>query len=189
MKTCRGCLLNKSLDLFYKKDKMADGHSNHCKNCTKNKTNKWREKNIDKRKDINNKYYKNNKENIINKRTIYRKNRYNSDINFKLSSCLRSRLTSAIKNNHKSGSAIKDLGCSIEEFRLYLESQFEPWMNWDNHGNYDLNRDTWQIDHKEAISKFDLTNKEELKKACHYVNLRPLKAIDNLRKGANNDSI
>ena len=28
------------------------------------------------------------------------------------------------------------LGCSYEEFRLYLENKFEKWMNWSNHGKY-----------------------------------------------------
>ena len=40
------------------------------------------------------------------------------------------------------------LECSFEEFKLYLESKFEPWMNWSNYGVYDgLLNSGWDIDH------------------------------------------
>ena len=111
-----------------------------------------------------------------------RKNRYNSDINFKLSCILRSRLNCALKNKWKVGSAVEDLGCSIEEFKKYIESKFEPWMNWDNHGSYDVNRKTWQLDHINALANVDLTQKDEFLKVAHYSNYKPLLALDNIKK-------
>ena len=112
-------------------------------------------------------------------------NNYKEEVRLKekIKGNLRNRLNQAIKNNQKIGSAVSDLGCSIEELKAHLESQFESWMSWDNWGPYDVNRDTWQIDHIEALANFDLTNKEEFKIVCHYSNLRPLKTIENLRKG------
>lgn len=106
-------------------------------------------------------------------------NRYHSDFNFKLSDILRSRLNKAIKNNQKAGSAVADLGCSIEELKIHLESQFQEGMSW---GNYGLKG--WHIDHIKPLASFDLTKEEELKEACHYTNLQPLWAEDNLSKGA-----
>ena len=47
---------------------------------------------------------------------------------------LRGRLSSAIKNNQKAGSAVSDLGCTIDELKSQLESQFTEGMSWDNHG-------------------------------------------------------
>lgn len=97
---------------------------------------------------------------------------------------LRSRFSEMIRGKNKCGSAVKDLGCSIEEFRVHLESQFEPWMNWDNYGKYNKNRKTWHIDHIRPLSSFDLSNRSQLLKACKYTNLQPMLAKDNLSKGA-----
>jgi hypothetical protein len=110
-------------------------------------------------------------------RKIERKYRYNTDIKFKLSIVLRTRLNAAIKNGQKAGSAIKDLGCSVNLLKLYIESKFLPDMTWDNWG-----KDGWHIDHIIPISNFDLTNREEFLKACHYTNLQPLWALDNFMK-------
>ena len=47
---------------------------------------------------------------------------------------LRDRLRKAIKNNYKAGSAVRDLGCSVEYFKEYIESKFTEGMSWDNWG-------------------------------------------------------
>jgi hypothetical protein len=65
------------------------------------------------------------------------------------------------------------LGCPYEEFKSYLESKFEPWMNWGNRGKYngELNYG-WDIDH--VIPLETATSKEEVIKLNHYTNLQPL---------------
>ena len=64
------------------------------------------------------------------------------------------------------------LGCTLQEFKTHLESNFEPWMNWDNRGlfNGQLNYG-WDIDH--IIPKSSAKTEEELLKLNHYSNLRP----------------
>ena len=47
-------------------------------------------------------------------------------------------------------------------------------MNWDNHGE-------WHIDHKIPLSS--AKTEKELIGLCHYTNLQPLWALDNLKKG------
>jgi hypothetical protein len=115
------------------------------------------------------------REKIFNYLKSYKKNKLQIDINYKLSGNLRNRLRCAIKNNYKSGSAVQDLGCLIEELKIWLEQQFQPGMSWDNYGE-------WHIDHIIPLSSFDLTDRNQLLKACHWFNLRPLWAKENLSR-------
>lgn len=106
-------------------------------------------------------------------------NRYLNDIQFKIKTAIRNRFRMAIKGRSKKGSAVNLLGCSIEFFIDYLASLFKPgmeWSNWSRHG--------WHIDHIRPLASFDLTDPEQLVAACHYTNLQPLWALDNLKKGA-----
>ena len=106
-----------------------------------------------------------------------------SDPQYRLRRSLRARLRIALKNNQREGSAIRDLGCSIAEFRTWLEKMFEPGMTWENYGRLDSSGRTWQIDHINPLYGFDLTDPRQVKAACHFTNLRPLWALDNRRKG------
>jgi hypothetical protein len=108
-----------------------------------------------------------------------RKERYHSDLNYRLRVILRTRLLKAIINKSKVGSAIRDLGCSIDFLKTYLESKFEPGMTWKNQGN---GEGKWNIDHIKALANFDLTDQQQFKDACRYTNLQPMWYIDNLRK-------
>jgi hypothetical protein len=100
---------------------------------------------------------------------IYEHEKLAKDIDFKLRKILRNRLRSAIKNNAKRGSAVKDLGCSVPELKIYLESKFQEGMSWDN-----WTWNGWHVDHIIPLNSFDLSNREEFLKACHYTNLQPL---------------
>ena len=108
---------------------------------------------------------------------VYRRNRCQTDPEFKLGLTLRRRLWSALKGSYKIGSAIRDLGCTIPELRTYLERKFKPGMTWSNHGSKG-----WHIDHIVALHKFDLTDRTQLLKAVHYTNLQPLWAHENYAK-------
>lgn len=105
------------------------------------------------------------------------------DINAKLARNLRSRLYSALAGKAKNGSAVGDLGCSIDEAREHIESQFcscpisGKSMTWDNYGE-----GGWEIDHVVPLSKLNLTDLEEFRKGCHYTNLQPLWRSENRKK-------
>ena len=100
------------------------------------------------------------------------------DIQFYLAKILRGRLYNALKskNARKAGSAVRDLGCTIPELKLHLESKFTNGMSWPNRGK-------WHIDHIKPLSSFDLTDRQQLLEACNWKNLQPLWAIDNIKKG------
>ena len=84
-----------------------------------------------------------------------------------------------LKRGSKYCSSISLIGCSLDELRLHLESQFIDGMRWDNHGNGD---NFWNIDHIRPLCTFDLNSIEEQKIAFHYSNLRPLWFIDNMKR-------
>ena len=156
----------------------------------------WREQNADIIKEKHAEHYQKNKEKI-NKRTsewqkanrdkvnIRWRHRMKTDPQFKLGVLLRIRLNEALKNNHKTGSAVKDLGCSIADLKVYLEGLFYPDpvsgtpMTWDN---WTKNSAGWQIDHIKPMTSFDLTDPAQLKEACHHTNLRPLWHADHILK-------
>lgn len=137
-------------------------------------------------------YYKDNKEKVLiadkackllrkdelrEYRRLRNQDRYKNDINFRIRKKLKARLYLAMKNNYISGIAVKNLSCTIGEFKIYLESKFQSGMNWENYG-----RGGWEIDHILPLSGFDLTKEDQIKIACHYTNLQPLWAGDNLKK-------
>jgi hypothetical protein len=68
------------------------------------------------------------------------------------------------------------VGCSANELKAHLESQFKPGMSWDNYGK-------WHVDHIKPCASFDLTQEEEQRKCFHFTNLQPLWEYENLSKG------
>lgn len=183
MKQCQKCFNTKPLEDFSKKSKNKDGLRTWCRTCCNSPENvkyrydlKHRDRCSEKRRFR----YKNDVEFRIKsdqRSANYQKKRKKEDPNFKLAGNLRTRLLRSISTESKAGSAVRDLGCSIAELKLYLESKFQAGMTWENHG-----RKGWHIDHVIPLSKFNLSNREDLLKACHYSNLQPMWAIDNIRK-------
>ncbi len=174
MKNCTKCNILKSKVEFGKHSQAADGLMPRCRSCRSADAKKIYE--VDREQELIRcrNYYKNNKEAVYARHKKYEADRKRTDIMFKITKNLRSRTSMAIKYS-KPGSAIKDLGCTVAELKIHLESKFANSMNWDNYGE-------WHIDHIKPLSKFDLSNAVEFKKACSFNNLQPLWAMDNLRK-------
>jgi hypothetical protein len=96
-------------------------------------------------------------------------------------------LQKALRGLTKASSATRDLGCTIEEFKSYLGSKFYASstggeMTWNNYG---YGPGKWQIDHIKELSSFDLSQPDQQKAACHYLNTQPLWHEDHVRKTAN----
>ena len=75
-------------------------------------------------------------------------------------------------NIQKTNHSIEYLGCNSEYFLNFIKSKMTPEMNFDN----------IHIDHIKPVSRFDLNNHDEFLKCCHYSNMQPLLASDNLEK-------
>ncbi|MGI0058729.1 MAG: hypothetical protein ACREBJ_03080 [Nitrosotalea sp.] len=70
------------------------------------------------------------------------------------------------------------------ELKEHLEKQFEPWMNWQNHGRAVIDKRTWQIDHIVSQSKLPYASMEDenFQKCWALNNLRPLESFENIKK-------
>jgi hypothetical protein len=130
-------------------------------------------------KEYQKKYYEENKSKLIEQSKEYKKEYYkNKRLNeplFKLKENIRTRIYNSIKLSgfKKSSRTEQILGCSFDDFIMYLESKFEPWMNWDNYGLYNGTENYgWDIDHK--IPSSSATNEIEIIQLNHYTNLQPL---------------
>jgi len=152
----------------------------------KEQHNKWCEENAEKHRQSARDYYYANKERRNQQSRAYHKNNrekinkqrkvWIAKVENRLGQNLRVRLVMAIRRGSKAGSAVKDLGCSIPELKLYLEAKFQPGMTWDNYGS------GWHVDHIRPLANYYLTDREVLKQLVHYTNLQPMWAIDNIKK-------
>ena len=171
------------------------------------KSKQYREKNKEKLIEYSRSYYDKNKLRLLeNKKEYYRKNSeliYDKLINYnkknrdkvnlyknqynkekkktssiyKLKVLMRDRLNKYFKYSSisKKNTTFKIIGCSPKELKEHLENQFQVGMSWDNHGLFG-----WHIDHIIPLSS--AKTEEELYILCHYTNLQPLWAKDNLTK-------
>jgi hypothetical protein len=108
----------------------------------------------------------------------YKNSRRQEDMFFKIKGNLSSRLSKLINKKGQELNTQELIGCNRDIFLQHLESQFTEGMTWENYG-----LKGWHVDHIMPISSYDLTNEDEVKKACHYTNLQPLWWQDNLEKG------
>jgi len=115
----------------------------------------------------------------------YYTDKLKSDPQYKLKQILRSSLNRVLKRKQKpkTGSAVKDLGCSMTDFICHLEAKFHchpitgKQMTWENYGE-------WELDHIQELDTFDLSIRDQLLVACNYMNIQPLWYEEHLIKTA-----
>lgn len=211
-KICYKCKEEKLICFFGSHKKTKDGKRNSCKECECKESKEWRQNNQEKVKqqkqkylkkypqknlDRGKKYRENNKEKVTERSTkwrednseymliYYQKNkdkinkqiliRKKNDPIFKLKCHYRSKINK-ILGLKKTKKTFEIIGCTPQFLKDHLEKQFTDNMCWDNHGLFG-----WHIDHIIPLSSSK--TEEELFKLCHYTNLQPLWAQDNLKKG------
>ena len=62
------------------------------------------------------------------------------------------------------------------QLRKHLEAHMTAGQTLENYGP------VWHIDHVIPCAAFNLKDPEQVKKCFHYTNLRPLDALENIRK-------
>lgn len=164
IKICSQCKIEKDISEYNKK---GDSTRPNCKSCVQSGNKLYRINNKDKIKNIKKTYYATdigkeclrksskkyshkNREKIKEKNReshrLYCSNRYKTDELYRLTVSIRNLISKAFRNKYKKPKkSIDMLGCTISEFRLYIESQFLDGMSWNNYGE-------WHLDHITPIS-------------------------------------
>jgi hypothetical protein len=122
----------------------------------------WRQKNLDTRR---------------KQQREYNRHKRLTDPLFLAKGRLRGRLRKILQSKKfsKKSKTSDMIGCSWEQLKDHIENQFVGGMTWEN-------RNLWHIDHITPLSSAKTV--EELEKLCHYTNLQPLWAFENMSKGS-----
>lgn len=165
--------------------------NSYCKKCANQRKSILYHQNIEKEQALNKKrYYENHQKNLDRQKVKYQKNKQKylarqkqykqekrqSDPFFVFIENLRKHCCRAFKNLSKTNKTKTLLGCSFEQAKKHIESLWQEGMSWDNYGLFG-----WHIDHITPLSS--AATEEDAEKLCHYTNLQPLWAKDNLSKG------
>ena len=197
---CKSCTSRDNCNKLYVKNKLLYTCKHKiCSSCKKSKL--AVDENFSKRKGKKGSYFISKcRDCMIEYQNTYKVTRnHNERIRRKLDPSYRIRqyVSISVKDHlidnlsSKNGQSILDhLPYTIDDLRLHLESLFEPWMNWDNHGRYllstwndnDESTWTWQIDHIIPHVNFPYIslNDDYFINCWSLSNLRPLSSKQNI---------
>ncbi len=171
-KLCKKCTCIK-VSIYRNREDLKDKISNYRKEYRLKYNESDLEEKKKKDKEYAAEYHK--RDDVKERRAVLRKKKRNENNIYKLTSNIRALVYNAIKRKgyKKSAKTHDIIGCSYEEFILYLESKFEDWMSWDNYGKYNGELYYgWDIDH--IIPSTSANTEDEIYMLNHYTNLQPL---------------
>ncbi len=176
-KKCNICGLNKQLSDYPRDNTLKTGFRGKCKQCSNTECRSYYSKNKIQISKTRKAY--NSLKSTQEKVRKYVKNKRQNDIHYRIKDNLRRRINYAIKHSKKSKSTAELLGCTLQEFKQYIENLWQKGMSWDNYEKFG-----WHLDHIKPCASFDLTDIEQQKLCFHYSNIQPLWAKDNWSKGS-----
>jgi hypothetical protein len=183
MKQCTTCKIEKPLINFCVNKSKKDGFNDICKSCKKEYNKKYREinkeseiKRLKKWREDNTEKVKTYNSTIKQKQNEHKRNRRKDPL-VKLYGCLLGGINASLKSKgcRKRYKSEIILGCSIADFKVYIESKFTEGMTWENHSKYG-----WHLDH--IIPKSSAKTEKEVYELNHYTNFQPLWWQENLKK-------
>jgi hypothetical protein len=178
-KICKKCGIPKEFSEFNKDKYSLDGYRYRCRECTSKEYKDFYYSNRETEITRQIKYQNNNKNSVNKKRNNRHHKNYEKNLTYRLKTNLRNRVKLFLKSSNFTlgkNKTYEIIGCSPEELKQHLESQFVDNMSWENYGHKG-----WHIDHIIPLSS--AKNNEELYSLCHYTNLQPLWCIENYKKG------
>lgn len=178
-KKCKKCNIVKAFTEFTKNKRTKDKMHPWCKDCANLNFNNYYYKNCTELRKKNNEWKINNPDKVRSQTRKWKSNKIKTDPLFRLSLNVRNRLAMALKAKkwNKTSKFNEYIGCSLEDLKIHLETQFKKGMTWDNWGH---GADKWNIDHIIPISSAN--NEFEIYKLSHYTNLQPLWHKENRQK-------
>lgn len=179
-KICYKCHQEKPIIDFNKDRNTKDGLRCECKICKKQYQSEhkkeiklWKKQyNLEHKKEIqlyNKKYHLEHKKEINCRRKKYQQQKCKTDSSYRILKNLRVRIWDALKGYCKSAHTMELVGCTIEEFKLYLQSLFKSGMTLDNNGIK-----KWHLHHIKQCSTFDMSDPKQQQLCFHYTNMIPV---------------
>ena len=200
-KKCSICENYKEFEDYQKCTSCTNGLTTHCKKCDIEVSKKYRDSIPDdikkkrKREEYlrnregylrrSKEYAQNNKEHVTLWRREHERNIKYKNPSLHLTRNIRALIKTTftrgiVKDIIKAKKTVGILGCTFEEFKNHIESQFESWMNWDNYGNvcevleYNC---SWDLDHILPVSLAQ--TEEDIYLLNHWSNFQPLCSLKN----------
>jgi hypothetical protein len=140
---------------------------------------KWYNENKDKWNEYIKEYREKNIDKIREVKRNYERTRKANDPLYKLVANFRTAIYTVLKENNmnKYGHYFEILQYSPEELATHLEKQFSEGMSWENYGE-------WHVDHISPITSFNFqeVGDNEFMKCWSLENLQPMWADENIRK-------
>lgn len=134
----------------------------------------WYGKNFEKVKNARTDYMQQDTEKWKEYMKSYQRERYRTNVQYRIKTILNKRIRDyACKKGRRT---LDIVGCSIDFFIKWIETQFDDSMTWENQGSY------WDFDHVTPCASFDLTNHLDVLRCYNWCNLRPCEKKENIVK-------